>query len=282
MERLRTAAIVLPIVASLVWFGAPPWVRAGAEPAPIAAAACPETPMTVDRLLTADRSCFGRESIGVIGWLAEPWGVGGYATGIVPSWLGEGLTANALWLKPRGPDGCVADDDCLFAFLHVQPGVGPSLLPLHRWVRVTGHYDDPLATTCYWDRVNDPKTPEQSVEACRQAFVVTSVESGPAVTVTVRAPRPGTTGVARSTRVVARLSEPVTGVSAASFVLRDRATGRVVGATVTYDPATRTAVLKPKVTLAARRTYLVTLTPAIGTPAGVRLATTTWAFTTRR
>jgi hypothetical protein len=282
MKRLRTVAIIVPVVAVMLGL-VPPVASARPEPAAqVAAAACPTTPMTVDQLLAADRSCFGAESIGVTGWLAEPWGVGGYASGIVPSWLGEGLTGNALWLKPRGADGCVADDDCQFAFLHVQPGVGPSLAPLERWVRVTGHYDDPLSTTCYWNRVNDPKTPEQSVAACREAFVVTTVTGLPAVTVTVRAPRPSATAVSRSTKVVARLSEPVTGVSAASFVLRERATGKVVKATVTYDVATRTATLQPRATLAGRRAYVITLTPAIGSPAGVRLATTTWTFTTRK
>ena len=287
MERLRAMSIVVPVVALLLALAVPAPAVAEAEPSPTptpsAAAPCPTSPMTVDRLLAADRSCFGRESIEVTGWLAAPSGAGGLASGIEPAWLGESQTPNALWLKPReATTVCSTGVDCLFAFLHVQPGVGPSLAPLERWVRVVGHYDDPLSTSCYWNRVNDPKTLEQSIEACRASFVVTSVIGVPAITVTARAPQPGATGVARSTRVVARLSEPVDGVSAASFVLRDRATGRIVKATVTYDPATRTATLKPKANLAARRTYVVTLTPAIGNPAGVRLATTVWAFTTRR
>ena len=51
-------------------------------------------------------------------------------------------------------------------------------------------------------------------------------------TVASRMPKPGATGVARTTTVVVTFSEPVTGVSASSFVLRDKATGKPVKASV--------------------------------------------------
>ena len=135
--------------------------------------------MTVDQLLAADRACFGGRDLGVTGWLAEPWGIGGYSTGVEPAWLGEVMTDVVLWTQPRGTDACQSDSACDFAFLHFPPDSDPWTLPLDRWVRLTGHFEDPLAATCGWNGTNDPKTPEQAVELCREAFVVTSIEDAP-------------------------------------------------------------------------------------------------------
>ena len=125
-------------------------------PRPSDTGACPVSPMTVDRLLSADRGCFGGHDIEVMGWLAEPWGIGGYLAGVEPAWLGEPMTDVALWTEPRGAATCQADGACHFAFLHSPPGSDPWTLPLDRWVRLTGHFDDPLAATCRWNGSNDP------------------------------------------------------------------------------------------------------------------------------
>ena len=103
-----------------------------------------------------------------------------------------------------------------------------------------------------------------------------------APTVASRTPKPGATGVARTTSVSVTFDQPVTGVSASSFVLRDKATGKPVKATVTYDAATRTATLRPKAALAGKRAYAVALTPAIAGTTGIPMKATTWTFTTRR
>jgi len=148
-------------------------------PRPSDTGACPVSPMTVDRLLSADRGCFGGHDIEVMGWLAEPWGIGGYLAGVEPAWLGEPMTDVVQWTEPRGAATCQADGACHFAFLHFPPDADPWTLPLDRWVRLTGHFDDPLAATCRWNGTNDPKTPEQAVELCREAFVVSAIEDTP-------------------------------------------------------------------------------------------------------
>ncbi len=100
--------------------------------------------------------------------------------------------------------------------------------------------------------------------------------------ITARAPRPNATGVSVATKVVVRFSEPVTGVAAKSLVLRDAATRKVVAASVTYDAATRTATLRPRVPLAKGRRYQIAVAATIADYAGNRLVPATWLFTTRR
>ncbi len=121
----------------------PTWTPGPAPTSSPVAGACPGSPMTVDQLLTADGACFGGRDVGVTGWLAEPWGVGGYLAGVEPAWLGEPMTDVVLWERPRDSAACQADGACDFAFLHFPPGADPWTLPLDRWVRLTGHLDDP-------------------------------------------------------------------------------------------------------------------------------------------
>ncbi len=118
--------------------------------------------------------------------------------------------------------------------------------------------------------------------AANAASVVVGAPDRARPVVTVRAPKPNATKVATSTRVVVRFSEPVTGVTARSVVLRDAATRKPVPATVTYDAASRTATLSPAASLAKGRRYQVALTATIADYAGNRLAPTTWTFTTKR
>jgi hypothetical protein len=100
--------------------------------------------------------------------------------------------------------------------------------------------------------------------------------------VTSRSPAAGATKVSRSAAVVVRFSEPVTGVSARSMVLRDAATKKAIAATVTYDAVTRKTTLRPKTALPAGRRLTVTLAATIVDYSGNRLAPTSWTFTTKR
>ena len=74
-------------------------------------------------------------------------------------------------------------------------------------------------------------------------------------------------------------SEPVSGVGRSSFQLSDPA-GAVVDATVTLDPAARTATLVPIHGLTIGSTFRVTLTAAVHDRAGNPLAPTSWAVST--
>jgi hypothetical protein len=134
----------------------------------------PGSPLIEDIL-----SCFGERDFIVTGYLAPPWGIGGLPNGVVPSWLGEwaGLEV-VLWQKPRPAEGCVSDTDCLWMFIHAPD---PATVPLspERWVTLTGHFDDPLASTCRatGDGSDAVKTDAEAVETCRGHFVVTEIRT---------------------------------------------------------------------------------------------------------
>ena len=119
-------------------------------------------------------------------------------------------------------------------------------------------------------------------DAARATAVIVGAPDRARPTIVARAPKPNATKVATSTRVVVRFSEPVTGVSTKSFVLRDASTRKAVTATVTYDAASRTAMLRPKTALVKGRRYQVLVAGTIADYAGNRLAPSTWTFTTRR
>lgn len=104
-----------------------------------------------------------------------------------------------------------------------------------------------------------------------------------APTVTTRAPASGATGVSRTGNVTATFSEPVTGVGASTFTLRNTATGAAVAAAVARTGSTNQWVLNPGADLAADTRYTATLTggaTGIRDPAGNPLVTTAWTFTT--
>ena len=103
-----------------------------------------------------------------------------------------------------------------------------------------------------------------------------------APTVTARTPAINATAVAATTTVTATFSEAVQGVSGTTFTLKP-GTGAAVGAVVTYDAASRTAILDPSADLAANTPYTATLTggaSAIKGATGTPLATVSWTFTT--
>jgi methionine-rich copper-binding protein CopC len=100
-----------------------------------------------------------------------------------------------------------------------------------------------------------------------------------APTVTATTPAANATGVSATGNVTATFSEPVSGVGADSFVLRDAA-GATVPSTVSYDAATKVASLDPTAALASGSRYTVSLTAAIVDGAGNASAGSTWSFTT--
>ena len=103
-----------------------------------------------------------------------------------------------------------------------------------------------------------------------------------APTVIARAPAVGATGVSRLANVTARFSEPVVGVSAGTFRLRNTVTGAVVSAVVSAGTSNRW-VLNPSVTLGPSTLYTARLAggaSAIRDAAGNPLTTTSWSFRT--
>jgi len=96
-------------------------------------------------------------------------------------------------------------------------------------------------------------------------------------TVTARTPASGARSVSQTGNLTATFSEPVTGVSGTTFVLRRGTT--VIAAAVGYNATTRVATLNPSVTLLADRSYTATLS-GIRDVAGNTMVTSTWSFIT--
>jgi putative cell wall-binding protein len=115
----------------------------------------------------------------------------------------------------------------------------------------------------------------------RTAYSITPTyvdTAGPALS--GRSPAVGAVGVTyEAPAVVATFNEPVTGVSASTFTLKN-ASGAAIAAAVTYDASARRATLKPSVHLAGEAKYTATLTSGIKDPSGNAMATTSWSFTT--
>ncbi len=97
-----------------------------------------------------------------------------------------------------------------------------------------------------------------------------------------RTPTAGAVHVSRkvSPRVV--FSEPVAGVSAATIRLKNLATNRWVRIKVTYNPATATATINPRLWMFRHERYAIYLSADIRDGSGNRLAASHWSFTTDR
>lgn len=93
-------------------------------------------------------------------------------------------------------------------------------------------------------------------------------------------PQANASGVSDVATLSVRFSEAVTGVSDASFVLRDKWTGAAVPALVGYDAANFQANLDPSATLLAGHAYTATLDSSIQDEAGNALPLTSWTFIT--
>ena len=98
-------------------------------------------------------------------------------------------------------------------------------------------------------------------------------------TVTAKTPAAGATNVPATTNVTATFSEDVQPPTSSTFKLKISGTTKVVTATVTYDPSTRTATLHPNAALNAGTKYAATLTAGNKDLAGNALKSTSWSFT---
>ena len=107
------------------------------------------------------------------------------------------------------------------------------------------------------------------------------------------APLAGATGVLPGTNVTATFSEAMTAaaVNRTTFKLVKRGTTTAIGATVTYDAATKKATLNPTANLAAGATYTATVTTGAKDLAGngldqaptlAGLQPKSWSFTVKR
>lgn len=132
------------------------------------------------RLTDAQRvRCLGTTTIRVAGFLAEPDGLGGFcAATATPDWLTGGCGEYPSgWLEDVAAPFGRADTLDLFD----RPAL-PRTLKVPRWIVATGHFDDPLSSTCREVGL-DGKRDEplvESVSRCRAHFAVSSIAAYPA------------------------------------------------------------------------------------------------------
>ncbi|MCU1311003.1 MAG: hypothetical protein JWO20_2128, partial [Candidatus Angelobacter sp.] len=130
--------------------------------------------------------------------------------------------------------------------------------------------------------------PTQTFQSTNYWVDVVFVSAGPDTsppTVTSVSPSANSTGATTSTSVTATFNEQMTAnsISGSTFQLRDSSNNQV-GATVTYNSGTNTAVLQPTSALATSATYTATIaggTGGVTDLAGNAMTSNfTWSFTT--
>ena len=142
--------------------------------------ACPARPVELSAILKLGRAdrvgCFGGEDLIFRAWVVDPGeGYGGTCPALFPQWLLDCVLPP--WLLSADPSG----DQPLHALR--APNAAGALEGVARWVRVTGHFDDPAAATCN-DGIStgfvDASIPTVAlVRMCRTQFVVTRMQSTP-------------------------------------------------------------------------------------------------------
>lgn len=143
------------------------------------AGGCPQLPGNMGDLLGTDgelgAACFGDRPITVRGFATDCGGCGGYTLGnFEPGWLATPLAGADTFLAPFEVDAGYGRS------VIVHPDIADQWVD-NRWLEVTGHFDDPAASTChetlpleYWGAAPVPR--DYLVATCRQRFVVTAIK----------------------------------------------------------------------------------------------------------
>jgi hypothetical protein len=162
---------------------APP-VAQETVPPPDCPSSLPAQPMHLHDLTALDALCFGTATITVIGWQAAPGEFDWEGPTIEPGWLiyPTDATRSALWDgRPDSLGRCYGIEPCVWSTVAVVPGSGVTFNGLNRWVKVTGHLNDPGAAQCryVWDPITSPqeRLPDSDAQHwCASTLVVEHVE----------------------------------------------------------------------------------------------------------
>jgi hypothetical protein len=109
------------------------------------------------------------------------------------------------------------------------------------------------------------------------ALTATIDTTGPVLT--GKAPAASAMGASQTGNITASFNEAISGLSGASFTLKNNLGAAVAGA-VSWNAATRVATMNPTATLAADKRHTAALTSGIKDLAGNPLVPASWAFTT--
>lgn len=108
----------------------------------------------------------------------------------------------------------------------------------------------------------------------------TGVEPGALPAILVTTPADGAVGVPRNASIQATFSEPVTGIAAGTFVVRDMNTNAVLTArSLVFDSVTLTATFRPQNNFSPNTLYSVTVQDVVGVN-GFLMPQYIWSFTT--
>ena len=150
-------------------------------------ASCPTLPTTIKAVLgvvpAVAAGCFGDAKIAFRAWVHDPGeGYGGTCGAFAPAWIRECVLPD--YLLTAGPTG-PANGDTPTLHAMRSPGAKGTLTGYGRWVRVQGHYDDPVSPSCRAGGVDGTigfemeLPPALVVSACRLVFVVSDVRNAP-------------------------------------------------------------------------------------------------------
>jgi len=152
---------------------------------------CPSTPptaaLTPAEFLRLDTTCLGSATLTIVGWEAAPVPFEVWPPVIGPGWLSlwSDATKSVLWQDQFDSSWrCGGPDQCPWILVHIPPDSPLTFNAKGKWVRVTGHVNDPASDGCYFYGPPEMSPfPDVSLAeaSCRQNFVVDTIEatSGP-------------------------------------------------------------------------------------------------------
>jgi hypothetical protein len=137
------------------------------------------------------------------------------------------------------------------------------------------------ANLTYIASIGDIRTVDGSALAERYTWTFTTGEAPNALpTIISTTPIDGAADIPRSSNIQVLFSEPVTGIGASTFVVRDMTTNAVLTArSLVFDPVTLTATFRPQANLSPSTLYSITIQDVTGLN-GLLLPQHTWSFTT--
>lgn len=157
------------------------------EVTPTAEPSCPATePTSVAAFVDSRVRCWSGAELSFRGWLDYSPPLGFEGPLVEPVWLPYPPSGQvwALWsVPPVGEDNLCPDarPDCAWLALHIDPSSDVVFGTTARWVRVTGHVDDPAAMTCHWvfneDYPDDGRPDSDAIEWCRNSFIVDTIRT---------------------------------------------------------------------------------------------------------
>jgi hypothetical protein len=159
----------------------PPIVQSPAPsasgPAPSGCVNPPPDLATIVALDPAARlACFGGSSLTFAAIVSKAISDCGVGPRVEPGWF----CLPGVFLAVPNPSA-IADLPPLDVYWNPTSGLKPATFVAGASVKVTGHFDDPAASTCHITEVpsgQSPPAPDQVVLACRETFIVSAVSGG--------------------------------------------------------------------------------------------------------